>query len=546
MEQEEAAADPDPPEAEDVAQRPAGRVVLEDQLQRITADQGHEQQGGNNIAYVPPVDAVQEFKIVTNSYDAQYGRTAGGVDQRLAEVGHEHASTAPPTSSRGARRSTRTSTSSTRTAARSPITSSISTASRSTVRCGFPASTTAANKTFFMFNYEGYKEATPNPATYTVPDEAQLRGDFSNLRDAQGRLITIYDPATGRLENGQWVRDPFPGNVIPQSASTRSRARSAAVLPASRTRRPPAGAIRGATTSSSRRTSPSTTSTTSPRRSIRTSATRRGCSSATRYNKRTEERYTNGITSGPGAGRPAAARAHQLHGRRRLGAHGRRPRSSSTCAPALNQYLELARSDPGLGFNPAELGFPSSLASQLPNLVFPRINVDRLPAARTRGPQQRDDHRAQPAAELIWIEGQAQHPRRPRHAADVVHARDQRQPVPLRASTAASRSASSTRATRCSGNSIASFLLGAASGGQRRQQLLPDLPLELLRAVGAGRLEADRSPDAQPRPPLGPQLAGASRSRTRLNYGFDTDGHQPGVGADQPGAVPGYSGATAV
>src|SRR5262245_8301428 len=36
-------------------------------------------QGGNNIAYVPPVDSVQEFKIVTNSYDAQYGRTAGGV-----------------------------------------------------------------------------------------------------------------------------------------------------------------------------------------------------------------------------------------------------------------------------------------------------------------------------------------------------------------------------------------------------------------------------------------------------------------------------------
>ena len=34
---------------------------------------------GNNIAYVPPAEAVQEFKIATNSYDAQYGRTAGGV-----------------------------------------------------------------------------------------------------------------------------------------------------------------------------------------------------------------------------------------------------------------------------------------------------------------------------------------------------------------------------------------------------------------------------------------------------------------------------------
>jgi hypothetical protein len=36
-------------------------------------------QGGNNIAYVPPAESVQEFKIATNSYDAQYGRTAGGV-----------------------------------------------------------------------------------------------------------------------------------------------------------------------------------------------------------------------------------------------------------------------------------------------------------------------------------------------------------------------------------------------------------------------------------------------------------------------------------
>ena len=36
-------------------------------------------QGGNNIAYMPPAEAVAEMKISTNSYDAQYGRTAGGV-----------------------------------------------------------------------------------------------------------------------------------------------------------------------------------------------------------------------------------------------------------------------------------------------------------------------------------------------------------------------------------------------------------------------------------------------------------------------------------
>src|SRR5438132_13185638 len=37
------------------------------------------QSGGNNIALVPPVDAVEEFKIQTDSYDSQYGKTAGGI-----------------------------------------------------------------------------------------------------------------------------------------------------------------------------------------------------------------------------------------------------------------------------------------------------------------------------------------------------------------------------------------------------------------------------------------------------------------------------------
>src|SRR6266704_6481466 len=36
-------------------------------------------QAAHSIAYVPPVDAVAEFKVVTGAYDAQYGRNGGGV-----------------------------------------------------------------------------------------------------------------------------------------------------------------------------------------------------------------------------------------------------------------------------------------------------------------------------------------------------------------------------------------------------------------------------------------------------------------------------------
>jgi len=45
------------------------------------------QAGSNNIAYVPPVDSVQEFKVQTNAYDAQYGKTSGGVMNAVLKSG---------------------------------------------------------------------------------------------------------------------------------------------------------------------------------------------------------------------------------------------------------------------------------------------------------------------------------------------------------------------------------------------------------------------------------------------------------------------------
>ena len=73
------------------------------------------------------------------------------------------------------------------------------------------------DRSFFFYNYEGYKFNTSTSGFLTVPTEAMRKGDFSQLRNANGDLIRIYDPATTRANpNGQgFLRDQFAGNIIP-------------------------------------------------------------------------------------------------------------------------------------------------------------------------------------------------------------------------------------------------------------------------------------------------------------------------------------------
>lgn len=70
------------------------------------------------------------------------------------------------------------------------------------------------NKTFFFFGYQKLIEKKSAAFTSQTPTPDQLKGDFT----FGGAGQAIYDPATTRqLANGNWVRDPIPGNVIPVS-----------------------------------------------------------------------------------------------------------------------------------------------------------------------------------------------------------------------------------------------------------------------------------------------------------------------------------------
>ncbi len=98
------------------------------------------------------------------------------------------------------------------------------------------------NKTFFFFNYERFNTTSTVSGTYaTLPTAAYRTGDFSGAltgrqvgTDPLGRPIMeneIYDPSTTRTVNGQVVRDPFPGNIIPQARIDPVAAKIQALIP---------------------------------------------------------------------------------------------------------------------------------------------------------------------------------------------------------------------------------------------------------------------------------------------------------------------------
>ena len=98
------------------------------------------------------------------------------------------------------------------------------------------------DRTFFFFNYEGYRDyKNSTPVLITVPTTAMRSGDFSGILDGRnlgkdplGSPIlenTIYDPGTRTLVNGQILTTPFPGNMIPANRIDPSAAKVQALFP---------------------------------------------------------------------------------------------------------------------------------------------------------------------------------------------------------------------------------------------------------------------------------------------------------------------------
>ncbi|MEP7341892.1 MAG: TonB-dependent receptor [Acidobacteriota bacterium] len=168
---------------------------------------------GNRAVIIPSFEAIQELKMQVNNYDAEAGRTGGGIFNVSARSGTNqlHGSLF------GFLRP-------------NPVQANNFFNNRNGIKrpdadyglyggsvggpVYIPKVYNGKDKTFFWIAMEGYRMQSFLSETFTVPTDLERQGNFSQTKNG-GAPVVIYDPLTTRTVNGQLVRDAFAGNIIP-------------------------------------------------------------------------------------------------------------------------------------------------------------------------------------------------------------------------------------------------------------------------------------------------------------------------------------------
>ncbi len=169
-----------------------------------------------SLSFVPPPEASEEFAVLTNNYDAQYGRTGGGVVSLTLKSGSNRLHGAVYEYHRNRVLNANTFQANRQGQPRGPF---IWNQPGATVSgpVYLPKLYDGRNRTFFLFSWEAIKQNLPNNPLETVATAANRAGDFSLLHQTNGNPVTIYDPLTTGQGGGTNLRLPFAGNRIPAS-----------------------------------------------------------------------------------------------------------------------------------------------------------------------------------------------------------------------------------------------------------------------------------------------------------------------------------------
>lgn len=151
----------------------------------------------NRASTNPTMEAVGEMKVQVHTYDAEMGRTGGGVMNMSAKSGANMFSGSGYSVFRPEKFQEQLLIPKLRNQKFVPESWKNG--------GGGGGGPIIRNKTFFWVAGEKYVNNQPQSNTFLVPTTAERNGDFSNVT-RNGQQITIKDPLTGQ---------PFPGNRIP-------------------------------------------------------------------------------------------------------------------------------------------------------------------------------------------------------------------------------------------------------------------------------------------------------------------------------------------
>jgi hypothetical protein len=185
------------------------------QVNELLLDGAADTTGNLRVAYNPPMDAVTEVKAESFQADAAYGHSGGGTVNIITKSGSNlFHGTLYEFNQNSAFNATPFFTN--KASAKKPVSRFNQYGGSFSGPVRIPKLFDGRNKAFFMFAYEGVKDALPAPSTNTMPTAEERNGDLSALLRVGG-IYQIFDPLTGVAQNGRVARQPFAGNIIPSS-----------------------------------------------------------------------------------------------------------------------------------------------------------------------------------------------------------------------------------------------------------------------------------------------------------------------------------------
>jgi hypothetical protein len=176
-------------------------------VDRMTADQ---------MALNPPQESIQEVQVQTSYYGPEYGGAEGGMVRMLTRSGTNQLHGSLYEYARNDVFDSRQFFAAKRQADHYHLFG------------GSVGGPIRKDRVFFFANVEGNTGVLPASGSFTVPTLAMQKGDFSSVPQQ------IYNPATTRPDPAQparYLRDPFPGNIIPQQLVDSVAVKALAVYP---------------------------------------------------------------------------------------------------------------------------------------------------------------------------------------------------------------------------------------------------------------------------------------------------------------------------